>query len=345
MKIKILLFLLFFLSTGCEEIFFKKDQSNTAQNNFEIFWNDFNMYYSQFGIRNMNWDSVYQVVAPQTKGMSDFQLFGELSKVVTKLNDMHVNIYTPYGTASWKGWGHGSYPSGKLINPCNYFVCGSYQNSSVFEYRMAKDYNVGYIIIKTFEGNISGGTDLRDDRYFYIDDILKELKNSDGIIIDVRWNGGGNSLNAETVASRFADKRRMAWKSKEKNGPGKNDFSDWYEIYIEPKSNYQFSKPVVVLTSRLTSSSAEGFVMYMKVLPNVTIIGDTTGGGTGSPIFRELPNGWTYRLSTAYATDAEGNIVDGKGITPDITIQNTVADSISGVDAMLQKGIETVIKN
>lgn len=340
MKIKILLVLTIFLFAGCEKVFFKDDPSNTTSKNFAIFWNDFDMYYSQFGIRNVNWDSVYNSIMPRTTSMSDYQLYSELSKFIYNLNDMHVDLHTPFGTASWKGWGHGCYPSGKLINPCNYIICGYQQNSTVFEYRTVKNYNLGYIIIYTFNGNINGSTDLNSNKYLFIDNILNEFKNKDGIIIDVRWNNGGNSTNAETVASRFADKKRLAQKQKSKNGPGKNDFSDWVDWYIEPKGDYQFTKPVVVLTSRLTSSSAEDFVLYMKVLPNVTIIGDTTGGGTGNPIFRELPNGWSYKLSTAYAIDVEGNIVDGKGVVPDVTVQTTSADSIAGIDRILQTGID-----
>ena len=72
------------------------------------------------------------------------------------------------------------------------------------------------------------------------------------------------------------------------------------------------------------------FVAYMNVLPQVTIVGDTTGGGTGSPIFRELPNGWIYRLSTEYGETANNKLIDGKGIVPGITVQTSVTDCIRG---------------
>jgi carboxyl-terminal processing protease len=339
-----LFIILLFLLAGCEKIYFKDDPSNTPENNFELFWKDFDMYYSQFSIRNMNWDSVYATVKPQSATMNEVQLFNILSGVVVKLNDMHVNLYTDHGSVSWKGWGRGKYPSGKLINPFNYLKSGSPQNSTVFEYREFKNHNIGYIIIHTFSGTINGGANPADDRYLFIDTILDQFKDKDGIVIDVRWNGGGNSWNAETVASRFADEKRIAGRHRSKNGPGKNDFSDWLNWYIEPKGNYQYTKPVVVLTSRKTSSSAEDYIMYMQVLPNVTIVGDTTGGGTGSPVFRELPNGWTYKLSTSYAETADNKLVDGKGIVPDITVQTSVADSIAGVDRIIEKGLELLKK-
>jgi C-terminal processing protease CtpA/Prc len=87
------------------------------------------------------------------------------------------------------------------------------------------------------------------------------------------------------------------------------------------------------------------FVMAMQVLPNVTIVGDTTGGGVGNPIFRELPNGWSYRLSTEIEADAQGRIVEGAGVVPDVPVLTTVADSANGIDRMLEKGIEIIRKS
>jgi hypothetical protein len=339
-SVSLALLLIFCICIGCEKVFFEDNPPNTSESNFELFWKDFDMYYAQFGIRNIDWDSVYLAIKPLAVNISDRQLFSILSAEVMNLNDMHVSLYTAYGYSGWNGWGHGSYPSGNIINSYKYFPGGSFTKTSVLEYNEFKDHNIGYIAISTFSGSggiRSGGY---DDRYYFIDTILEKFKSKDALIIDVRWNGGGNSLNAETVASRFADKKRLACRHRTKNGPGKNDFSDWVNWYIEPKGLYQFTKPVVVLTSRLTSSSAEDFVMYMRELPNVTIVGDTTGGGTGNPIMRELPNGWNFRLSTAYAETADHKLVDGIGIIPDELVQTSVADSIAGLDRIIEKGIE-----
>jgi C-terminal processing protease CtpA/Prc len=131
----------------------------------------------------------------------------------------------------------------------------------------------------------------------------------------------------------------------QKNGPGKDNFSSWKSRSIEPKGSYQFLKPVVVLTSRATMSSAEMFVMAMQNLPQVTIVGDTTGGGVGNPIFRELPNGWTYRLSTGITADAQGRIMEGVGVFPDLTVLTTAADSVNGIDRILEKGIEIIVNS
>jgi len=341
MKYKYLLILLI-VFTSCEKVFFKKEISNTPENNFNIFWNDFDKYYAQFIIKNINWDSVYNVYKPKIKpGMYDGQLFDVLSKMVNLLKDGHVDLLTPYGVASYRGLWPASYPSNQLIDPNKYVNYNNsvYNNRSIIEFGNIKNQNIGYIVIKTFESKTFGKT---DTNYNVIDIILKLLNEKDGIIIDVRANGGGNSANAETIAGRFADEKRLYSKFRSKIGPGKNDFSEWFDAYIEPKGKTQFKKPVVVLTSRFTFSSAEMFVMAMKTFPNVTIVGDTTGGGVGNPVYRELPNGWVYRLSTMIGALPNLFIIEGKGIYPDNPVVTTKADSALRIDRILEKGIEVI---
>jgi C-terminal processing protease CtpA/Prc len=271
-------------------------------------------------------------------GITHNSLYGTLIGI----NDMHVSLYTPLGNVSWKNPYPASYPSKWFINSCKYVRCGAIQNS-VFEYRTCQDTTIGYIRIPSFHGE-SEDLSVIDSRYLVIDDILSQWKNMKGIIIDVRQNNGGEGFDAEAVASRFADQSRVYSYYRMKNGPGKDNFSSWKSISIEPKGPYQFLKPVVVLTSRATCSAAEFFVIAMQVLPHVTIIGDTTGGGFGNPVLRELPNGWTYQLSTMIGADAQGHIIEGVGVFPDVPVITTAADSVNGIDRMLEKGID-IIKN
>lgn len=337
----IFLFAFLFIVYGCEKIFLEPDPVNTSVSNFEIFWKDFERYYAQFNIRRIDWDSVYAKYRPLiSTSTTEQQLFSMLSNIISEINDMHVNLHTRLGDVYWKSKAPSSYPSGRLVNAAKYIQLGSSQNS-IIEYRTCINSSIGYMIIPTFSGG-TDGLSLTDQRYLVIDEILSKWKDMKGIIIDLRWNHGGNSNNAETVASRFVDKMRMYTEYREKVGPGKQDFSPWRNSTIEPKGNFQFHKPVVVLTSRTTASSAEMFVMAMQVLPHVTIVGDTTGGGVGSPVYRELPNGWAYRLSTRYYADAQRRVMEGVGLVPDITIQTTAADSARGIDRILEKGIEII---
>jgi hypothetical protein len=327
------------ITQGCEKIYFKNEPDNSPVTNFEIFTKDFDRNYSQFVIRQINWDSISNIYRLKINlNSSNQDLFNVFNEMIQLLKDGHVNLYSPIGVASYNNLFPTNYRGNQLINANKYISFSSLYNSAI-ESGTVNSYNIGYIQVNTFYSSEFGNA---DPRYNLIDNILQQNKDKDGIIIDVRGNGGGNGDNALTIASRFADKRRLYYKQKYKNGPGKNDFSDWVNFYLDPQGEVQFTKPVVVLMSRCTFSAAEIFVSAMRVFPNVTLVGDTTTGGIGNPVYRELPNGWSYRLSTSIGALADGSIIDGKGIVPDVTIIPLKTDTTT--DIMLEKAIGVIMK-
>jgi len=76
----------------------------------------------------------------------------------------------------------------------------------------------------------------------------------------------------------------------------------------------------------------------------LTLIGDNTGGGSGSrPILKELPNGWAYRVSTTLVSGLD-KLPITNGIAPDIRVLINKSDSINGVDPVIEKAKVTVLK-
>jgi hypothetical protein len=209
----LLLFSVSLFIVGCEKLFLGDEPGDNPKDVFNQFWKDFDMYYAHFQIKNIDWDSVYSEYNTKiTPSSTDLELYSVLEDIVLSLEDSHVNLYTPFGYASYDYYA-GS-PSNTRINLTNYIVPGaSHANIEIMEYRNVQDNNFGYLLLKTFAG-LGEGIEFHDKRYFYIDHIIDEFYNKDGIIIDLRDNGGGNSANAEIVASRFFDKRRLYYKQK-----------------------------------------------------------------------------------------------------------------------------------
>lgn len=59
----------------------------------------------------------------------------------------------------------------------------------------------------------------------------------------------------------------------------------------------------------------------MKARGDVATVGDTTGGGSGNPVMRELANGWTYRISRWQLFDAVREpFPEGVGLAPDVPV-------------------------
>ena len=97
----------------------------------------------------------------------------------------------------------------------------------------------------------------------------------------------------------------------------------------------RWQKPVVVLTNRQVFSAANEFVKYMMCCPNVTVVGDKTGGGAGLPFTSELPNGWTVRFSACPMFDRNGNSTED-GIMPDHRVDLADEDFLRGRDTIIE---------
>ncbi|MEL6837491.1 MAG: S41 family peptidase [Bacteroidota bacterium] len=95
-------------------------------------------------------------------------------------------------------------------------------------------------------------------------------------------------------------------------------------------------KPVVVLINRHSYSATNFFSAFMSNIPNVTLIGDRSGGGGGVPVSFELPNGWKFRISVTRTYLPDGFNIE-EGIKPDIYQNTGPEDELKGVDAIIER--------
>ena len=163
-----------------------------------------------------------------------------------------------------------------------------------------------------------------------------------GLILDIRNNGGGLLSNADRIASRFAEEEVLVGYIQHKTGPGHDDFSEPYPLYLAPSERFRWLRPVVVLTNRQCYSAANDFVQKMRVLPYVTTMGDRTGGGSGLPFTSELPNGWSVRFSASPMLDADQRHTEF-GIDPDIPVDMTDEDMQKGLDTIIEAAIRYLL--
>lgn len=107
------------------------------------------------------------------------------------------------------------------------------------------------------------------------------------------------------------------------------------EQKLKPSSNLRWQKKVCVLTNRKVYSAANEFVKYMRCMPNVKTVGDTTGGGAGMPFSSMLPNGWAVRFSACPMYDCDRHSTEF-GIAPDYEVALTDADFLRGRDTIIE---------
>lgn len=148
-------------------------------------------------------------------------------------------------------------------------------------------------------------------------------------------DGGGMITSAEELAARFTNESILVGYIRHKTGKGHNDFSPMQEQWLKPGKGLRWQKPVVVLTNRQVYSAANEFVKYMRCCPNVTVVGDRTGGGAGLPFSSELPNGWSIRFSSCPMFDRDKQSTEN-GMAPDISVSLTMEDFYRNRDTIIE---------
>jgi len=298
---------LFFLSS-CVKI---EEYENTPRGNFEALWEIMDEKYCFFSCKELVWDEIYRTYSARVNNaMNHEELFKLLNEMLQELKDGHVNLITPFDIGRYWKWFE-DFPENfdrKLID--NIYLGTDYAIASGMRYKTLKD-NIGYIYYGDFASGISAAS---------LDYILTKFTVCNGIIIDVRNNGGGLLSNVTEFASRFTNEKMLTGYIQHKTGKGHNDFSELFPKYIEPSTRIRYKKPVVVLTNRKCYSATNEFVSMMRLFDLVTIMGDRTGGGSGLPMSSELPNGWAARFSACPNFDENKRQIEF-GIDPDIFIE------------------------
>jgi len=329
MKIITLLVLLSLAACGKEMV--GGETENTPKNNFEVLWQDYDRWFSNFNPRNINWKAQYDIYRLMVNSStSDEELWDIMTQMLNVLEDLHVSLEwknQKYHFVTTKDHLHSNYLF-SLFFVSNHLTDKDASDDNKYRYGKAAQ-GIGYIHINDFVNN-----DVSD----FID-IIQNMGELDGLIIDARSNGGGNPEKAMEIASIFADKYQLVYSLKTRNGPGYEDFDRSTEKYIEPHPEFQFTKPVTLLTNRTSVSAADIFVMIMKELPNVVLVGENTAGSFSASLFRTLPNGWIIRIPHQRYFNAAGENLADIGVTPDIFIEPLTEDIINGRDRVLEAAI------
>jgi len=321
--------------TSCEEALIGPPVENNPESNFEEMWNGYDQYYGLFDVKNVDWQAMYATYRPLVNGQTtDEELKSIFHDMIDPLDDNHTYIITSENEPRIES---GIFDTLKVQTDFSLDLIPSYV-SGFTHYGAAIDYgtlsgNIGYIHFGDF---------IPSQKYFEdaIDQILAEIGDTDGMVIDIRDNPGGNDATAQYVAGRFAAERKLYMNVRKKSGPGPDEFTQAIPWHVEPTGGTRYTKPVVLLTSRWTQSAGETFCLAMQELAHVTQLGDYTSGAFSDNISRELPNGWFCFMSIGDYRAADGQSYEGIGVKPDILLVNTKEEILSGKDKELEKAME-----
>ncbi len=209
-----------------------------------------------------------------------------------------------------------------------------------------------------------------DDVAPSVDRAMGELKDTKGLIIDVRDNTGGNMSfirlssylsSGEHLVAALLTRHYLEAKG---HTPGQIDPTQLprtvgsytnEKIYEAMKSNggavsffsedlgeRKYSGKVVVLINDETASAAEGFAWHMKLMTAATLVGRKTAGALLGAEYFTLPGGWRLAVPTHSGWGPDGKPVIDQPVVPHIETEWTANDVCSGTDPDLAKALDII---
>lgn len=189
--------------------------------------------------------------------------------------------------------------------------------------------NIAYIRLLAFGDENT----IRDFR-----EMLKKLlaEKPDGLILDLRNNGGGLLNSAIEITSEFIKDGIVAY---EVYGDGRR------ETFKASGKGLATEIPLIVLVNEGSASASEIVAGAIQDLGRGKLVGATTYGKGSVQVWNDLLNNQgAVRITVARWLTPNGRTIQGIGLTPDVEVQMSEEDYAAGKDPQLDKAIELLAK-
>jgi hypothetical protein len=304
-----------------------------AVRDFEAAWRAANEKYPLFGFKNIDWDDVHGRYRPRAEQTDPSGIYDMLDDLLAEMKDAHVFYDHPLFGA-WAPFVPrrivDDYEAFSLSVIGDYFPYGL-QKRGMYQVSFAvNDDNTGYIHVASL-----AVTDMMDD----FDDVMDFVRDTDGLILDLRTNLGGIQENVDVLVSRFIETTTASFEARTVAGPVE------MPPYEPDTIRFTYTGPVVVLISGACASAPEAVAEMLQRLPNVTLVGDTTSGAgcwatAGAPGAVVLPSGREIFIPTTYMLRQDGKPWEWNGIVPDDRAVQTKQHKLNRMDLQLEKALD-----
>jgi hypothetical protein len=285
-------------------------------------WNMIDSLYPYLEFKDINWEAVRTTTRPGPQDEDSESVYWATVDMLLELRDGHVYIeadgsrYLPYNVPRRERDQEAFSPD----------VVTSYFDRELRSavggdilYQIHED-NIGYIYISSL---------VSESLPTAFETVMAHVMNTDGIIFDVRHNGGGSARNSNEIVKWFISAPMQKPVA----------YHDGQPLNFSPLEPHHttYDNNVVVLINGASFSEAERFAEMMKQVPTVTVVGDTTGGGScgGGDRFA-LPNASVISFGTYDYRRYDGQPWEWSGIPPDIRVAQTENDMKQGRDPQLE---------
>ena len=323
--------------------------------NFEVWANTVLEHYAYFELNGVNWDSLYSAQKNKlTSQSTDVELYSVLDETLQLLHDNHGSIVPtdevyeqahklkPASQEIKPLKEYGDFEIAQMVAQ-HYLDKELTRDSWLIQWGKMRN-NVGYIQVKAMwlyaNLNLSDSvvkqkglaTAYADKMATYnegeyikkevqgvsrtMDKVLNDLRETNYIILDIRFNGGGQDAVSMEILRRFNDKRIQVATQKFRFEKG---YTPERPIVLEA-ADHAYTKSVYLLTSQQTASAADLFSLASLELPHFKRIGARTNGALSTALEKSLPNRWYFSLSNEVYEDNKGMCYENVGIPVDIEL-------------------------
>lgn len=300
---------------------------------FDILWQRFDEVYPSFEYKGVDWPAQRERYRARAESaLSQDALVTVLLSMLAPLQDRHVWLVDPRGqiVPSYKGM--------LLLN-----FDEQRWRSAMITHGIEPDDDLAVGTIDSF-AYLQMGSWPSPGASEVLDSALLAHRNAPGLILDLRRNAGGNDVIALGFAGRFTRQSFPASYVEIRTDPLVSEIEMPLARMLSPKGEFQYTRPVVLITGRGSLSATETFVAAMRTLKQVTVIGDTTGGASGNPATYQLGNGWKFTVPRwlAYGPDLEP--IEGRGLAPGIAIPWRPADYPEDQDPLIDAALDILFE-
>jgi carboxyl-terminal processing protease len=171
------------------------------------------------------------------------------------------------------------------------------------------------------------------------DRVLEAIKNMGavrGVVLDLRGNGGGSPDEVFRLVGALTHGKVVSYWCDKANKCAPNHTDDTVPL---------LNLPLVVLTDRDCASACDAFSSAVKDLRLGTLIGTRTAGAVSGPSGGYvLSDNSMLVLPAVHEKAADGEVINGVGVAPDIYLPRTAQDLSNGRGPALAKALSLLTR-
>jgi hypothetical protein len=274
---------------------------------FELVWSTVRDRNPDPKLHGLDWQAIHNSFETRIRqAKSADEVRGILREMVGKLELSHYSVIPEQayrGTATAAVPATPTPESGKMVE------FGNLPNTRVEFESKTLDRGIGYIRFNEFLDPVSIMPKFEA--------ALKNFAKVPGVILDLRGNRGGIGIMATGMAGYFISE------AGQKLGEMKmRDTTLEFNVFPRPNA---YKGRLAILIDEGSASTTEILAQGLQDLKRARIFGTRSAGATLTSDIIRLPNGDGFQYPTAMYISANGRVLEGNGVIPDVEVQDSAA--------------------